>query len=254
MTQPPLSQGIQRLETLLGSRLFDRDASGVRITATGAALLPLADEVVRLADALVDEARTWSVKPVLRMGVAADVEGAGAPLIAAVRDIDEVIPALGGSVELTERVRSGELDIAVVRHPGVVDGLAAGPVHILATSFLAPQGEEGLAATTLPVAVPPRRWQPPAHDQFIDALRRLGHSGRVVEEADAAGRHALVAAGRAVALTVCEDATTRQGTAPVLPLRVRVVQPMVEDRQRGLDHDAAAAALEAALTSAGVDA
>ena len=52
VTQPPLSQGIQRLEKHLGSRLFDRSARGVRITEAGAALLPRARSVLEACDEL----------------------------------------------------------------------------------------------------------------------------------------------------------------------------------------------------------
>lgn len=261
MTQPPLSQGILRLEKNIGVRLFDRGARGVTVTPAGAWLLPLAEDVVRRADAFVEEAGAWSSAPVLRIGVAADLEEAAGELVCAVTGLaGEVRPTLCGSVELVDRLKSAELDIAVVRHPGVLDGVIAGPVHTLPRQ-LRRAAETVRAAdmrgSDMPVAVPPRRWQPAAHDQLVDSLRRLGHSGRVIEESDLLARRALVAAGAALGLEAKRSSLGARvpGSAPedahvdlaALSLRARAVQPVVSDRQAGLDHDAIRDATEAAL-------
>ena len=42
ITQPPLSQGLRRLEALVGAKLFERGQGRVELTAAGAALLPYA--------------------------------------------------------------------------------------------------------------------------------------------------------------------------------------------------------------------
>lgn len=52
MTQPPLSQSIQRLETELGVRLFERTHRSVELTPVGAQLLPYAREVLSGAQQL----------------------------------------------------------------------------------------------------------------------------------------------------------------------------------------------------------
>ena len=52
MTQPPLSQSIQRLESELGVRLFERTHRHVELTPTGAQLLPVVRETLALADQL----------------------------------------------------------------------------------------------------------------------------------------------------------------------------------------------------------
>lgn len=245
MTQPPLSQGIQRLERRLGVRLFERDARGVRITPAGTALLPLAEDLVRLADGFVESAAGWSVEPAVRVGIAADLEALVSTLVRAVAATGhEVQPVVAGSVELVDRLKAGELDAVVVRHPGVVDGAVAGAVHTLRTSLTGAGGVVDVRRAGLPLVVPPRRWQPAAHDQLVDSLRRLGHSGTVVEEADPVARLALVAAGRAVLLKADPNSDEKR-----LPMRVRIVQPVPSDRQPGLDHDAVATALEASLAA-----
>ena len=52
MTQPPLTQAIQKLETALGAALFERTSRSVRLSAAGAALLPTAKTLLAQAEAL----------------------------------------------------------------------------------------------------------------------------------------------------------------------------------------------------------
>ncbi|MEI8171440.1 MAG: LysR family transcriptional regulator, partial [Rhodoferax sp.] len=52
MTQPPLTQAIAQLESLLGVRLFERTKRSVQLTATGLALLPAAQDLLARAQAL----------------------------------------------------------------------------------------------------------------------------------------------------------------------------------------------------------
>ena len=56
MAQPPLPQGIQRLERHLGLRLFDRDTRRVALTSAGADLLPAARQLLAQADSWVNAA------------------------------------------------------------------------------------------------------------------------------------------------------------------------------------------------------
>src|SRR5690606_15725931 len=103
-------------------------------------------------------------------------------------------------------LREGLLDVGVVRHPGVLDGLTAGPVLVLPTALVLPEATvlpeargragggpagvpgacRGLGGLPLPVAVPPRRHHAAARGA---ALSAAGWAAGVV--AAAAGSTAL---------------------------------------------------------------
>ncbi|GAA5028152.1 LysR family transcriptional regulator [Terrabacter aeriphilus] len=247
MTQPPLSQGIRRLEERLGVRLFDRDPRGVRLTAEGQLLLPAARELLRLEADLLDLATHLVVPSQVRLGVAGDLDERIDDVVGALAARGRsVTPTVAGSVELVDLLRDGLLDVAVVRHPGVVDGLAAGPVLVLPTRLDSRSHHPATTLGDLPVAVPPRHHQPPAHDQLVDALRRAGHDGRVVEAADVGQRRALTAAGVATRLTPIPAGTTDGQAFP--PLRLRIVMPHEAHRRPEIEHADVAAELERALT------
>lgn len=246
MSQPPLSQGLQRLERRLGVRLFDRDARGVRPTPAGEALLPRMRELLEAADDLLAQATEWSSEPDLRVGIAADVEDRAEGCVAALAGLGlDVSPQVAGSVALVDAVKDGGLDLALVRHPGIVDGTQARTVLRIPRRICSADGRPAPPDLDLPIVVPPRRWQPAAHDQLIDALRRHRRSGDVIEEPDLMTRRALVAAGRALALVPRSGA--EDPLEPVFPLRMRVVLPVPADRRHGVPYEGAADLLEAAL-------
>lgn len=244
MTQPPLSQGIQRLERELEQHLFDRSARGVTLTEAGQALLPTARTVLDQADGLVESGRRWrAVRPV-RVGLAEDLHDHIQLAIAAVAGQGhDVLPVVAASTDLVTHLRDAQLDLAVVRHPGVLDGVEGREVVLLAAQV----DTRALLERRLPVAVPPRRHHPAAHDQFVDALQRLGHPGTCVELPTAAERAAWSAAGRTVSWTPAPPGTG-PSSPDLPPLRFRVVLPTPGARRADVDHDVIAATLLEALT------
>jgi DNA-binding transcriptional LysR family regulator len=249
MTQPPLSQGVQRLERHLGVRLFERDARGVRITDAGTALLPRAEELIAAADRLTAEAGSWSDTPTARIGLVADLgERLGECVAAVAAGSTRVTPVIGGSTELLDQVKDGSLDLAVIRHPGIVDGSTPREVLTVPSRILGASGPAPvrLAEQHLPLVVPLRRHHPAAHDQLVDSLRRAGHSGEVLEQDDPLTRRAMVAAGNVLALTIDRSAVGAE-LLDQLPLRLRVVLPVTARRRSGVDHLWLAARLEEAL-------
>lgn len=247
MTQPPLSQGIKRLESRLGVRLFDRDTRGVRITSAGQILLPSARELLRLEGELFEMAGELELPNHVRVGLAGDLEDLIPDVLEAVAGAGlAVSPTLAGSVELVDLLHEGLLDVAVVRHPGVLDGLVGGPALVIPTRLVSFGDRGAIRDNLLPVAVPPRHHQPAAHDQLVDALRRLGHSGRVVEYQDNDQRRAVAAAGTACRLVPEVDGAASDEHLP--PLRLRVAVPLAPRQRPEVDLKAVVVALEQALT------
>ncbi|TVQ60840.1 MAG: LysR family transcriptional regulator [Phycisphaerales bacterium] len=123
VSQPTLSQQLQRLEASLGHSLFDRLGRGVALTPAGAALLPRARRI--LAEA--DDAREHLAGEVergvgtLRLGAIPTIAPYVLPSVIA--RLRRRFPSAGVEVRedlteaLVERLASGELDAAIVSTP-----------------------------------------------------------------------------------------------------------------------------------------
>ncbi|MBW0104090.1 LysR family transcriptional regulator [Pseudonocardia sp. KRD291] len=241
MAQPPLSQGVRRLETRLGVALFDRGPGGVTLTPAGRDLLPRARALIEDAGALDRAARRHAeAAQVLRVGVVADLGPRACARLAARagRAAGRRASLTGGStVALVDAVSVGTLDVAVVAHPAVLESTRAGPVIALPTAVLLPAGHPAAGhpgpvplrtLRDLDLATAPRTHAPAVHDLLLDTLETRGRPVRAAEAPDPAAVLTLVATGAAFALTpdpdLGTDAVVRRAAAgdPV-PFRVRVV-------------------------------
>lgn len=202
ITQPPLSQGIQRLERHWGCRLFDRSARRVDLTPAGEALLPLAHRALDAARDVEDAAARYAARSRhLGVGICPDAAPLCTGPLAALRadpSVPDLTPVVAPSDVLLGRLTAGLLDAAVVRYPAVLPGMGARAVYRAPTLLAVPDNAGDWR--DLPVALTPRAGHPAAHDQQVDALARLGWAGEPVAVDGLPEAFALAACGAASAL------------------------------------------------------
>ncbi|WP_067864974.1 LysR family transcriptional regulator [Nocardia shimofusensis] len=264
MTQPPLSQGLRRLEQFLGVELVHRTRQGAMLTAGGRQLLPRSRLLVDDADRLLAEAqRIAHARGDVHLGVVAAIPD---PLITACVSAlrhsagATVSTTVGSTVELLGDLRAGLCDVAVVEHPALVDGVEAGPVVKVARRVIVPSDHRSATAERptlrmlagLTFAHPPRAANPPAFDTVLDLLRERGLDPQVASARDDRAVLAAVAAGTSFGLT-----TTVPSNAPgitwldlapqAFALRVRVAWRPDARSQAGARSDTDARSHAAAL-------
>ena len=123
VTQSTLSAGIKELESLLGVELVERDTRSVRLTDVGAEVVARARALLAQAQDLVDVAK-GALEPLsglLRLGVIPTIApfmlpGLLPPLRAAASQA-QALPAEDLTDRLLERLRSGDLDVALIALP-----------------------------------------------------------------------------------------------------------------------------------------
>ncbi|AGP59230.1 LysR substrate-binding domain-containing protein [Streptomyces rapamycinicus] len=135
MTQPPLSRRIQLLERELDVELFDRIGRSVRLTAAGRAFLGDARRILGLSEQAALSLRRVPAGEIGTVALGFTASSAHSVLEAIVGGIHTRLP--GVDLVLRERVsgtqmeelRSGELDLGLVRPPVPGTGLEHRPLH-----------------------------------------------------------------------------------------------------------------------------
>jgi DNA-binding transcriptional LysR family regulator len=232
IAQPPLSQQIQKLETLLGCALFDRGGRRVQLTEAGALLLGDARRI------LADAAHTAQLVRRLGRGETGTLTIAFwpstlfSPLPAAVRQFRERFPGVG--VRLREAVgypgealRAGTIDLAILREPDPEAGIAAIPVLVEPFVAAVPMDHplakrRAVAARRLrnePFVLFPRETAPGLYAKLLALCRAAGFEPRVVQEAEAWHTIiSLVEAGIGVSLIPASFQGRRTGALAYLTL------------------------------------
>lgn len=207
MTQPPLSQGIRRLEGKLGVTLLTRTARGVNLTAAGAELLPRATALLSDAARFTEDAqRHQDARTELRIGLVPQLPAWHvASVVDAVRRSGaRATTTVASTVELVAAVVAGQLDCAVVHHPALVHPLECGGVVKLPADFLVPAGRQVQRFAhlrDLALATVPRSHNTAASDLLVDSLRAKGIDPALVAALTDRDVVAAVAAGTAFGLT-----------------------------------------------------
>ena len=219
MTQPPLSQTIQALETLLGASLFERNRRGVSLTPAGLALLPEARR-------LLEQAR--QLPPLVRRAASGET---GRLALAFVSSADySVLPpflrayrAAYPHVQITLQEATSDWQLEQLLQGRIDAGLLIAPLPDkarLALDYLpvlkeplmlaAPAGLAALAAPgpvalaslpALPLILFPRAIAPALHDAIVGVFRAAGITPEIGQQAiQMQTIVGLVSAGMGVAL------------------------------------------------------
>ena len=196
IAQPPLTQQIQKLESVLGCKLFVRGRK-TRLTAAGAALAADATRLLEQAEQAFDSARRAARGEVgqLRVGVPPSVMLTGLP--AAIRRYRERYPAVSFTLRematsvIEEALRRREIDLGFLREskPGtplrsalfLTERLvavlpAAHPLASRHTLALRQLKSESFVLF-------PARLGPAFHGVLTGACVRAGFAPRIVQEA-----------------------------------------------------------------------
>jgi DNA-binding transcriptional LysR family regulator len=201
MTQPPLTQAVQKLEARLGVALFARTRRSVALTPAGAALVEPARQLLAHAGALPAVAREAASGQLgtVRLGFVSTV-GFG-PLPGWLRTFREAWPGVAvqlreatGDVQLAAFER-GELDAGFVLHAprmapeprAALGRLALGTEPmVLAVPDVGPRGRRapgGAALLAQPLVIFPRAIAPSLFDAVLAFYHRHGATPAIAQEA-----------------------------------------------------------------------
>ncbi len=135
IAQPPLSRQIKDLEEEIGADLFIREHHSLRLTEEGVRFRDYANRIVTLSDRSIEDIREMHTG--IRGTVyIAEVEGKAPRLTAGfISTFSKKYPEVqyniwnGNSDEVTQRVRNGLADLAIIMEPFDPQGLHSVPVY-----------------------------------------------------------------------------------------------------------------------------
>jgi DNA-binding transcriptional LysR family regulator len=124
MTPPAVSLQMKALEEALATELFDRTVRPTQLTPQGRALLPDAREIVSRCERLMIQAAGDTLRGKIRIGAVGSTLTGNLPrALASLRshhpNLDFEVEG-GFSIDLLARLKSGELDVALMSEPRTV--------------------------------------------------------------------------------------------------------------------------------------
>ena len=206
LTQPAVSQQVAALEREVGARLLDREPGGLRLTPAGEVLLTHADAIAERFELAVTQLGELTAPARLRIGAFPSALAALVPK--AVARLDGVVLEEGSTPDLAERVRRGDLHLAV----GFQDAAQPRREHegverrdMISEPFLVAlwPGHPLAQRRTVPIgALADQPWVAPSGDNLIArTCRAAGFEPRLVMiSRDPLANRALIAQGLAVTL------------------------------------------------------
>lgn len=117
VTQPTLSAGIKKLETGLGSKLFDRTSKRVFLTESGTRFIPHAKSILYQLNLAEADIKSTGRAHLLRLGILMTIPAStvGRILSTFNRDVSGLVTELfeGTEQEIQNRLDEGKIDIAL---------------------------------------------------------------------------------------------------------------------------------------------
>ncbi|KOG90833.1 LysR family transcriptional regulator [Streptomyces varsoviensis] len=235
MSQPPLSQSIQRLERMLGVRLLERGPTGARPTAAGEVFAADARRLLDLQTAAVARARRVAdgVEGDIRIGYVSLLSHLHLPTM--LRAMADQLPGLrvqlhhGSAAAVAEQVHTGALDLGFLRDPArLPDELVSTVVATERIQAAVPDGHRLAGADEIALsalrdedfAMPDPTALPVLAEQVHLACHRAGFTPRGLVLADElSGLFSYVAAGLCVSLLPEGARHFSTGGVSFLPLR-----------------------------------
>lgn len=210
-TQSAVSMQIKRLEERIGKPLFERDGRHPRLTEDGERMLDYARRIVRLNLECVAAFMDADLKGRVRLGVPDDYADRYLPEILArfarSNPQAEVTVVCEPTPNLVERLRQGELDLAIITHVDQKHGPAE-IVRVEQLMWVTSARHRTHEETPLLLALgrPTCSWRQSA----TESLERMGRSFRVLYSSwNSTAVGAAVTAGLAVA--VLPESAVRPG-------------------------------------------
>jgi DNA-binding transcriptional LysR family regulator len=196
IAQPPLTQQIQKLESMLGCQLFIRGRK-TTLTEPGSVLLEEARRILRQAEQAIDATRRAARGETgqLRVGAPPSIMLSALPAI--IRRYRRHYPAVQftllelSTAALEQAVRSGELDVGFLRETSPTDPLKSQVIFkervvavLPAAHALAARNRVSLASLAAePFVFFPRRLGTAFYDRLISYCAGAGFVPSVVQEA-----------------------------------------------------------------------